>query len=80
MSDENFKDKHFRASKAILDEPDYLKNENILTPFRVGRIITENGEIWGVRVAAFNATEERLLELWDQKPSEFTKIKLDDAN
>lgn len=70
------KPKHWRASKAMLSEPNYFIEKNILTPFRVGRIITENGEIWEAKVSAFNSSEELLLLVWDQKPEEFTKVEL----
>lgn len=73
--DSEFKEKHFRATKAILGELLYQKNENILEPYYLARIITENGQMWQIPVSAFLFDEAKVLDAWDKQPSLFSKIQ-----
>lgn len=79
--DPDFDGTHRRASQAIIGELVSFKIEGtegvVVAAMRFCKIITVNGEIWETLGSAFTATKESILQLWDQKPSAFTRFNPD---
>lgn len=79
VSDPDFKEKHWRSSKVLMGpvENNHDETGQIVEPWRLCRIVTENGQFWGIAMNAFIATEELVKELWDKKPSAFQRINME---
>lgn len=78
VSDPDFHEKHWRSSAVkigpIVNNHD--ETGQVVAPFCHCRVITENGQFWGIYLPAFVATEENVGMAWDQKPSAFERINM----